>query len=52
MSSDETIEFVTNYLTNFFSESTEDEIKSVLLETNPAILQVIATLVDHENSFE
>jgi predicted transcriptional regulator len=52
MSSANTVQYVTEYLTNFFSEASEDQIKSVVENTDPALVQVLHTLVNHDNSFQ
>ncbi|OLS20641.1 MAG: hypothetical protein HeimC2_36440 [Candidatus Heimdallarchaeota archaeon LC_2] len=52
MSSTYTVQFVTNYLTNFFDEASEDQIKSVVEKTDSAIIQVIETLIDNDISFQ
>lgn len=45
-------QFVSQYLTNFFAEASEDEIASVISEINPAIIQVMSTLIEHDVSMK
>ena len=52
MSTSNQTQFVSRYLTNFFAEATEDEITSVLSEINPAIIQVMSTLIEHDVSIK
>lgn len=52
MSYSESIQFVSDYLTNFFDDASEDQIKSVIEDTDPAIIQVMHTLIDHDISFQ
>ncbi|MCE7736504.1 MAG: hypothetical protein GPJ54_16605 [Candidatus Heimdallarchaeota archaeon] len=45
-------QFVSRYLTNFFAEATEEEITGVISEINPAIIQVMSTLIEHDVSIK
>lgn len=44
--------FVSRYLTNFFAEASEDEITNAISEINPAIIQVMSTLIEHDISIK